>query len=43
MMTDYAGLLRLLAQSAIEFIVVGGVAAKAQGSLFEELDRLTET
>jgi predicted nucleotidyltransferase len=31
-MTDYAGLLRLLAESNIEFIVVGGVAAKAHGS-----------
>lgn len=31
-MTDYAGLLRLLAESKIEFIVVGGVAATAHGS-----------
>jgi predicted nucleotidyltransferase len=31
-MTDYAALLRLLAESKIEFIVVGGVAAKAHGS-----------
>ena len=31
-MTDYAGLLRVLANNKIEFIVVGGVAAKAHGS-----------
>ena len=31
-MTDYAALLRLLADSKIEYVVVGGVAAKAQGS-----------
>ena len=31
-MTDYAGLLRLLAERNIEYIVVGGVAAKAHGS-----------
>jgi hypothetical protein len=31
-MTDYVGLLRLLANNNIEFVVVGGVAAKAQGS-----------
>ena len=32
MTTDYAGLLRLLARSGTEFIIVGGVAAKAHGS-----------
>ncbi|MEX2317318.1 MAG: hypothetical protein WD669_09220 [Pirellulales bacterium] len=31
-MTDYAGLLRLLAEKRIEYFVVGGVAAKAHGS-----------
>ncbi len=31
-MTDYEGLLRLLAERSIEYIVVGGVAAKAHGS-----------
>jgi hypothetical protein len=31
-MTDYAKLLRLLADNKIEYVVVGGVAAKAQGS-----------
>lgn len=31
-MTDYAGLLKVLANNKIEFIVVGGVAAKAHGS-----------
>jgi hypothetical protein len=31
-MTDYAGLLRLLTDKKVEFVVVGGVAAKAHGS-----------
>src|SRR5262249_49554686 len=39
-MTDYENLLRLLAHSGVEFIVVGGVAASAHGSarLTEDLD-----
>lgn len=31
-MTDYAGLLRILTESKIEYVVVRGVAAKAHGS-----------
>lgn len=31
-MTDYAGLLKILTDSKIEYVVVGGVAAKAHGS-----------
>ena len=30
--TDFEGLLRTLVEGAVDFIVVGGVAAKAQGS-----------
>jgi predicted nucleotidyltransferase len=39
-MTDFAAMLRLLAQSGVEFILVGGAAAAAHGSirLTQDLD-----
>ena len=41
-MNDLGGLLRLLVQGGVEFIVVGGVAARAHGSarLTNDLDVL---
>jgi hypothetical protein len=39
-MTDFAALLRLLARSGVEFLLVGGAAATAHGSarLTQDLD-----
>ena len=37
-MTDYAGLLRVLAEAEVEFVLVGGAAAIAHGSARQTLD-----
>ncbi|UCC32323.1 MAG: hypothetical protein JSU86_08575 [Phycisphaerales bacterium] len=37
-MTDYAGLLRVLAEAKVQFVLVGGAAAIAHGSARQTLD-----